>query len=146
MNMLMVHDECIVSSDESSTIKDQPVHENVNFEEGGSKTDTPSGASSTSTEISQSDFIPAYYDTETDTVYLSRFSDGRVAPVHVLDGIPRQLLHQGDTDELSGKVIVGFVFNDRFYTRGQALEALNEQLEKSTPNQAKPEIISRARY
>ncbi len=76
-------------------------------------------------------FTPAYYDTQTDTVYISRYSDGSVAPVHVLDLIPDELLNDNEhKGELSKKVIVGFVFNDRFYTRAQALEAWNRLAEE----------------
>jgi len=33
-------------------------------------------------------FIPAFHDKETGSVYLSRFADGRPAPMHLLDGLP----------------------------------------------------------
>ena len=77
-------------------------------------------------------FIPAYYDTKTDTVYLSRYKNGSVAPVHVLDSIPDELMRQdAHSGELSRQVIVGFVFNDKFYTRAQALEAWNQLAEQN---------------
>jgi len=132
MNTLMVPGKCIVSSSKGNTSKKQSKHEDVNYEKLDNRPDIPSVPGSTSNETEKPDFIPAYYDTETDTVYLSRFSNGTVAPVHVLDRIPRELLQQGESDELSGKVVVGFVLNDRFYTREQALEALNEHKKSST--------------
>ncbi|VAW81288.1 hypothetical protein MNBD_GAMMA12-1498 [hydrothermal vent metagenome] len=90
-----------------------------------------------------STFIPAYYDTQTDTVYLSRYKNGSVAPVHVLDSIPKELLSQSaanksstNNDELSQKVIVGFVFNNKFYTRAEALEAWNKLAEQDAQSNA----------
>lgn len=131
MNTLMVPGKCIVSCSKSNTSKNnQSTNEDVKYEKLANRPDTPSVPASASNDTAQPEFIPAYYDTETDTVYLSRFSNGTVAPVHVLDSMPRELLQQGDIDELSGKVVVGFVLNDRFYTRKQALEALNEHARK----------------
>ncbi len=33
-------------------------------------------------------FRPAFFDTDKGSVHLSRFADGRPAPMHVLDGLP----------------------------------------------------------
>jgi len=74
-------------------------------------------------------FAPAYYDSATETVYLSRYSDGSKAPVHVLDGIPCNLFPDGNekSGELPDTIIVGFVRDNRFYTREQAAQSLQDQ-------------------
>ena len=74
-------------------------------------------------------FVPAFRDSCTDTVYLSRFADGRIAPIHMLDGLPSKLVirktSSGRVIEVSDSVISGFLRSDRFYTRAQAAEAIN---------------------
>jgi len=69
-------------------------------------------------------FAPAFLDTETGGVYLARFADGRPAPVHVLDGLPRELIVSRDPDgrcrDVKRSVVAGFVRAGRFYTREQA--------------------------
>jgi hypothetical protein len=72
-------------------------------------------------------FIPAFMDTETGNVYRSRFPDGKPAPIHVLAGLPNELL---DADrQLNGhrsikhSVISGFILEDRFYSREAAAQA-----------------------
>ena len=37
-------------------------------------------------------FQPAFIDRETGTVHWSRFPDGRLAPCHLLDGLPAELV------------------------------------------------------
>ncbi len=117
MGVVMNPDDCIVSEDRDSADKVERTNAHSNSDSGVST------------------FIPAYYDTQTDTVYLSRYKNGSVAPVHVLDSIPKELLsdmNKSDTNngELSQKVIVGFIFNNKFYTRAQALEAWNKLAEQ----------------
>lgn len=69
-------------------------------------------------------FRPAFYDTRTDTAYLSRFRDGRPAPFHLIEGLPADLFAPESTPEavaaLRPGVIAGFVLAGRFYTRDQA--------------------------
>lgn len=69
-------------------------------------------------------FQAAFLDTDTGRVYLSRFADGRPAPVHVLDGLPEELVlaRSGEGRVLAAKqtVVAGFVYADHFYTREQA--------------------------
>jgi hypothetical protein len=75
-------------------------------------------------------FLPAFRDARTGVVYLSRFADGRLAPLHLLDGLPAAVVL---TDPLSGQVVAlkdsvtaGFVRTGRFYTRAQAAQAVQE--------------------
>ena len=37
-------------------------------------------------------FRPAFLDFETQIIYPSRFADGRPAPIHVLDGLPEDVI------------------------------------------------------
>ncbi|MEN8133211.1 MAG: hypothetical protein ABFS45_24135 [Pseudomonadota bacterium] len=74
-------------------------------------------------------FRPAFLDQSTGTSYLSRFADGRIAPLHVLDGLPDELVVERD---MSGHVMVvedcviaGFLRSELFYTREQAALAVS---------------------
>lgn len=73
-------------------------------------------------------FIPAFRDAITGLVYLSRFSDGRIAPMHLLDGLPSELVVQrtrsGRVAAVRSSVTAGFVKAGQFYTRAQAASAL----------------------
>src|SRR3984893_4676569 len=73
-------------------------------------------------------FQPAFIDRETGTVYLSRFPDGRLAPCHLLDGLPAELVRardeQGRVTRVKSSVESGFVHDGRFYTRDEAAALL----------------------
>jgi hypothetical protein len=73
-------------------------------------------------------FQPAFIDRETCTVYLSRFADGRLAPCHLLDGLPAELVlarsEQGHVARVKASVVSGFVHDEHFYTRDEAAAAL----------------------
>jgi hypothetical protein len=75
-------------------------------------------------------FLPAFCDTQTGTVYLSRFRDGRLAPIHLLDGLPEELVIQhtpsGQVIVVKASVMAGFVYGGRFLTREQAAQAVRE--------------------
>ncbi len=62
---------------------------------------------------------PGFYDMESGKVYLSRYRDGKLAPIHIEDGLPRQV-----AERLNINVIAGFVQKSSFYTRRQALALL----------------------
>jgi hypothetical protein len=67
-------------------------------------------------------------------VYLSRFADGRVAPVHLLDGLPAEVVvsryPSGRVAAVSASVVAGFVRGGQFYTREQAAN-LSDALQES---------------
>src|SRR5215510_14499764 len=69
-------------------------------------------------------FSPAFRDTQTGVVCLSRFADGRPAPFHVLDGLPNELVISRDRHRgraiAKPSVVSGFVHDGRFYTREEA--------------------------
>lgn len=69
-------------------------------------------------------FRPAFCDTQTDTVYLSCFADGRPAPFHLLDGLPDDVvLSRNDCGRVlavKATVVSGFVLDGDFYSRDEA--------------------------
>jgi len=85
-------------------------------------------------------FMPAFFDIRTNVVYLSRYADGRPAPFHLPDGLPRQLAPARNT---SGSVtggramlVAGFVYDGLFYTREEAARELNH-LKATVPDSRK---------
>jgi hypothetical protein len=73
-------------------------------------------------------FIPAFMDTATGNVYPSRFANGMPAPIHVLAGLPDNLIEihgkSGAPIAIKGSVIPGFVHKDVFYTREEAAQSM----------------------
>lgn len=73
-------------------------------------------------------FIPAFFDQETGDVELSRFADGALAPVHLLEGLPETWVVERDLTgmikAIKQSVIAGFVRGNYFYTRQQAALAM----------------------
>ncbi len=69
-------------------------------------------------------FSPAFMDLETRAVYPSCFADGRMAPFHILDGLPDELVLArsacGRVAAIKPSVISGFVRAGLFYTRDEA--------------------------
>ena len=72
-------------------------------------------------------FRPAFRDTETGRVVLARFADGRPAPMHILEGLPREWAVSFDDlgcpSELKPSIIAGFVRGPWFFTREEAAHA-----------------------
>jgi hypothetical protein len=73
----------------------------------------------TSTACRDAAFRPAFLDFATHTIYMSRFADGRLAPIHLLDAIPRQVIEKGT-------LISGFERGGFFYTRRAVARACEE--------------------
>ena len=75
-------------------------------------------------------FRPAFLDFETQVIYPSRFADGRPAPVHVLDGLPEEVIVDrtpaGRVVAAKASLISGFVRNGFVYTRSAAAKAAAE--------------------
>ncbi len=73
-------------------------------------------------------FRPAFLDQSTGTTWLSRFADGRIAPLHMLDALPDELIAtrdmNGHVKTARDCVIAGFLRGGLFYTRGQAARAV----------------------
>ena len=75
-------------------------------------------------------FQPAFLDTRSLAVYLSRFSDGRLAPFHLLDGLPDAVVVSrnawGRVESVRAGVVSGFVRDGEFYTREEAARQVAE--------------------
>jgi len=75
-------------------------------------------------------FKPAFLDFATQTIYPSRFADGRLAPFHLLDGLPEEVVidraPNGRVIAAKATLISGFVRNGFFYTRTAAARAAAE--------------------
>jgi hypothetical protein len=73
-------------------------------------------------------FQPAFIDRRTGAVHLSRFADGRLAPCHLLDGLPDQLVlardEQGHATCARDSVESGFLHEGHFHTRCEAAAML----------------------
>ena len=86
------------------------------------------GTAGVSSENRSNGFKPAFYDTETERVEISRFQNGQLAPIHIIDGLPESWIVERDATlkatAIKCSVIAGFVCNGYFYTRSQAAEAI----------------------
>jgi hypothetical protein len=89
------------------------------------------GTTGVSAENRTLGFRPAFMNTRTGEVYLSRFGDGRLAPMHLLDGLPASVVlkrtDSGCVAAVHGWITGGFVRDNRFFTREQAVAATAHQ-------------------
>ncbi len=84
-----------------------------------------------STGISQnnreSGFAPAFMDSLSGRTEISRFADGRPAPLHLLDCLPEEWVASRDVNghvlKLRAGIIAGFLRNGHFFTRDEAVRA-----------------------
>lgn len=69
-------------------------------------------------------FRPAFMDEVTHIIYLSCFADGTAAPVHLLDGLPDEVVASRDAGgrvvSAKASIVAGFVRDGRFYSREEA--------------------------
>lgn len=88
------------------------------------------GTGGRSQENRASGFLPAFQDTLNGTVYLSRFADGRLAPIHVFDGLPEAAILErtptGRIVKVKPSITAGFVRTGQFYTRAQAARVVQK--------------------
>lgn len=79
------------------------------------------GRMGTSSEVNGSGFCPAFKDSNTGDVHPSRFADGTLATLHVLDGLPNHLVlernNNGHVTKTVDWLITGFIKDNQFYTR-----------------------------
>jgi len=75
-------------------------------------------------------FRPAFLDTYTNAAYISRFNDGRPAPLHLLDGLPDEFVLQrnalGRVEAVKPAVVSEFARAGSFYSREEAVQAVAE--------------------
>lgn len=69
-------------------------------------------------------FVPAFHDTVSHETAIARFSNGQPAPIHVLDGVPKDWIVQrdrrGTVTAVKSSIVSGFTRAGVFYTRKQA--------------------------
>ena len=69
-------------------------------------------------------FQPAFRNADTGCVYPSRFADGRLAPIHMIDGLPDDLVVArsltGRITSVKESVQAGFTLNGAFFDRDEA--------------------------
>jgi hypothetical protein len=74
-------------------------------------------------------FVPAFRDDCDGRCEISRFADGRPAPVHLLEGLPAAWIGRRDPagQALATRpgIVAGFLRGGRFYTREQAAQAVS---------------------
>lgn len=79
------------------------------------------------------EFVPGYMDTESGVAVVSRFADGRPAPIHVLDGLPEGWIRcrnaSGQVSMARAGVVAGFLRGGRFYTREEAARLLSSAVD-----------------
>lgn len=79
-----------------------------------------------------SGFRPAFRDAETGDVYPSCFRDGRPAPIHMIDGLPEELVTTrsatGRVTSVKASVQCGFLFEGCFFDRKEAAAYLRGQV------------------
>ncbi len=94
-----------------------------------------SGTPGISRENRDHGFTPAFYDSETGQVEISRFVNGQPAPLHIIEGLPKSWVVERDADSrataIKHSVIAGFVYQGCFYTRTQAAEAVMAETKAS---------------
>ena len=73
-------------------------------------------------------FCAAFQDRATGLVYLSCFANGSPAPVHLLEGLPDELVLERNTEGqvITAKptVVAGFLRGECFYTREETARLL----------------------
>jgi hypothetical protein len=88
------------------------------------------GGGGRSQENSGLGFRPAFFDFATQRIYPSRFADGRLAPFHLLEGLPEEVVidraPNGRVVAAKATLISGFVRDGFFYTRTAAARAAQE--------------------
>lgn len=82
------------------------------------------GSDGVSTNNRSLGFQPAFRNNETGRVYASRFADGRLAPIHLIDGLPEEVVltrsAAGKVMSVKASVQAGFTLGSDFYDREQA--------------------------
>jgi len=87
-----------------------------------------SGTGGVSQNNAQFGFIPAFRNEKTGQVVLSKTTDGKISPIHLLEGIPNTWFsNKNSTDNtlvLVNDITSGFVRQGIFYTRKDAANAV----------------------
>jgi hypothetical protein len=102
----------------ATTIEQRLAHENRRH----------AGTGGVSAENRDYGFRPAFFDYASQKLYLSRFADGRLAPLHLAEGLPDEVVvdraPNGRALATRASLVAGFERNGMFYTRKAAARAL----------------------
>ncbi|MEE9423143.1 MAG: hypothetical protein V3V50_08305 [Gammaproteobacteria bacterium] len=83
------------------------------------------GSNGVSQQNHCSGFTPAFCDVHTGRTELSRFSNGNLAPLHLIEGLPKEWVEKrdalGNVMAIKASVIAGFIKQGCFYTREEAI-------------------------
>ena len=80
---------------------------------------------------------PAFCDSVTGRMEISRLQNGQPAPVHMIEGLPESWIVQRDAASkataIRHSIVAGFVREGCFYTRSQAAEAVLAETTRCQP-------------
>ena len=112
------------------TIEQRLARENERWQGSGGRSD----------ENREFGFRPAFFDYASQKLYLSRFPDGRPAPLHLVDGLPDEVVVDrapgGRVLSVRASLVSGFERNGMFYTRKAAARALAALRSRRWPKRA----------
>jgi hypothetical protein len=95
------------------------------------------GTGGVSCENRSEGFVPAFLDSRSGAVYVSRTAEGCRAPIHLMDGLPERFVatrsESGAVLALKPGIVVGFLRDGSFYTREQTAQAMAEGAEGHVP-------------
>lgn len=78
-------------------------------------------------------FTPAYLDRRTGQIELSRYANGSLAPIHILEGLPDNWVSQRDVSgritAIKSTIVSGFLREGQFFTRDQAVQHFESVLD-----------------
>ena len=81
-------------------------------------------------DAAQLGFRPAFLDFATMSIYPSRSADGRAAPIHVLDGLPDEVIAIrtpcGRVIATKATLVAGYERRGFFYTQAAVIRATQE--------------------
>lgn len=97
----------------STTIQSRLDSENIQYANSGG----------VSQNNAAENFVPAFKNANTGEIALSKYFNGKPAPLHLIDGLPDSwLIKDGKQKDLQEFIISGFVRFGRFFDRQEAAE------------------------
>ncbi|HEX6634258.1 MAG TPA: hypothetical protein VF038_09840 [Usitatibacter sp.] len=106
------------------------------------------GAGARSEENFDFGFRPAFFDYASQKLYLSCFASGQSAPIHLLEGLPEEVIVDRAPDgrilSTRASLVAGFERNGAFYTRKAAARALAALRSRRWPRRAERADAPRA--
>jgi hypothetical protein len=86
------------------------------------------GTGGISSENRSLGFVPGFFDQDTGLIYRSCTAEGVPAPVHLIEGLPHEVVlarnPEGRVCAVKGTLIAGFILDGCFYTREQVADTI----------------------